>query len=267
MSDNTENTEEAPVVWVEQASIGYGRRIILQNANLKIFPGQFWIFVGPNGEGKSTLIKAILGAIRVNKGRVLLSKKLARTRIGFVPQESDLNRSMSTTIREFVLGGTTGLPLTKKARTSRLTRVLEIMELIKLQHRSIWHLSLGQRQRAMIARALIRDPLLMIVDEPTAGLDLAAATRLLNTIKDLNENKGITVIFVTHDLTIAARHASHIAMFRNGNITAGKTQETLTPENLKQTFGISIDIKSDADGNFTILRQPEPSSETSEGKL
>jgi ABC-type cobalamin/Fe3+-siderophores transport system ATPase subunit len=102
-----------------------------------------------------------------------------------------------------------------------LKQILEMLGLTRLRTQSFWTLSGGQRQRCLIARALVRDPLLLIVDEPTAGLDLAAATGLLELITDLSRNKGITVVFVTHDLRIAAQRASHIAFFKSAKVTAG----------------------------------------------
>ena len=112
----------------------------------------------------------------------------------------------------------------------------------------------------MVARALVRDPLLMVVDEPTAGLDLAASSGLLKTITELNRQHGITVIFVTHDLQLAGHYASHVAVFRNRRVICGPVDEVLTGENLETAFGVSTEVKPDPSGGFTVranIEHPE----------
>ena len=245
--------EAKPILAVEQVTLAYGRNIVLRDVNLRIHQGDFWCLLGPNGEGKSTLLKALLGAVTPRRGRILVRPDFARrTRIGLVPQESEVNTSMPTTVEEFILTGTVGLSLERRTRQARLKRVVDIMGLQLLRQRSFWTLSGGQRQRTLVARALIRDPLLLIVDEPTAGLDLAAATGLLETITDLSRNKGITVLFVTHDLNIAARRATHIAFFRGGRATGGKLADVFTPENLQATFGVPIDVVRDTTAGCNV---------------
>ena len=242
-----------PILAVEQVTLAYGRNVVLRDVNLRIEQGDFWCLLGPNGESKSTLIKALLGAVKPKRGRIFLRPDFARrTRIGLVPQESEVNTVVPTTVEEFILTGTVGLSLDGRTREARLKRVLEIMGLQLLRQRSFWTLSGGQRQRTLVARALIRDPLLLIVDEPTAGLDLAAATGLLETITDLSRDKGITVLFVTHDLNIAAQRASHIALFRGGRLTGGPVAEVFTPENLQTTFGVPIELHRDAGGLLSV---------------
>lgn len=246
--------EERPVLTVEQADLGYGRQAILKDVNVQIRQGEFWCLLGPNGEGKSTFIKALLGAIRPVRGKIFLRPDFAnRTRLGFVPQECELNPTVPTTVTEFVSGGFVGLSLAARVRASRLKQILEMLGLTRLREQSFWTLSGGQRQRCLIARALVRDPLLLIVDEPTAGLDLAAATGLLEIITDLSRSKGITVVFVTHDLQIAAQRASHIAFFKAGKVTAGLVNEAFTNDNLTRTFGVPIQVRPDATGGLTVM--------------
>ncbi len=263
--------EEKPVLAVEQADLGYGRQAILKGVNVQIRQGEFWCLLGPNGEGKSTFIKALLGAIRPLGGKIFLRPDFAnRTRLGFVPQECELNPTVPTTVTEFVSCGFVGLSLAAQVRASRLKQILEMLGLTRLRGQSFWTLSGGQRQRCLIARALVRDPLLLIVDEPTAGLDLAAATGLLEVITDLSRSKGITVVFVTHDLQIAAQRASHIAFFKAGRVTAGLLHEVFTNDNLTRTFGVPIEVWHDGAGALTVVAQterglssPQPASERS----
>ena len=260
LSDNKSEKKD-PIVDVAEATFAYGRNIILESVEMQIHDSEFWCFIGPNGEGKTTLIKALLGALRPKRGLIRLRSDFARrTRIGFVPQNCDLNPTVPTTIQSFVIQGTAGLPVGESKLKQRVQKSLEVMGIQHIRDRSIWKVSGGQRQRAMVARALVRDPLLMIVDEPTAGLDLAASSGLLKTITELNRQHGITVIFVTHDLQLAGHHASHVAVFKNRRVTCGPVAEALTGENLGNAFGVPTEVRPDPSGGYVVranIEQPE----------
>jgi len=260
LSDNKSEKKD-PIVDVAEATFAYGRNVILESVEMQIHDSEFWCFIGPNGEGKTTLIKALLGALRPKRGLIRLRPDFARrTRIGFVPQNCDLNPTVPTTIQSFVIQGTAGLPVVESKLKQRVQKSLEVMGIQHIRDRSIWKVSGGQRQRAMVARALVRDPLLMIVDEPTAGLDLAASSGLLKTITELNRQHGITVIFVTHDLQLAGHHASHVAVFKNRRVTCGPVAKALTGENLGNAFGVPTEVRPDPSGGFVVranIEQPE----------
>ena len=260
LSDNKSEKKD-PIVDVAEATFAYGRNIILESVEMQIHDSEFWCFIGPNGEGKTTLIKALLGALRPKRGLIRLRPDFARrTRIGFVPQNCDLNPTVPTTIQSFVIQGTAGLPVGESKLKQRVQKSLEVMGIQHIRDRSIWKVSGGQRQRAMVARALVRDPLLMIVDEPTAGLDLAASSGLLKTITELNRQHGITVIFVTHDLQLAGHHASHVAVFKNRRVKCGTVAEALTGENLGNAFGVPTEVRPDPSGGYVVranIEQPE----------
>ena len=247
------SAKKDPIIEVDEATFAYGRNIILESVEMQIHESEFWCFIGPNGEGKTTLIKALLGALRPKRGFIRLRPDFARrTRIGFVPQNCDLNPTVPTTIKSFVVQGTAGLPVAESKLKQRVLKSLEVMGIQHIRDRSIWKVSGGQRQRAMVARALVRDPLLMIVDEPTAGLDLAASSGLLKTITDLNRQHGITVIFVTHDLQLAGHHASHVAVFKNRRVTCGPVAKAFTGENLSNAFGVPTEVRPDPSGGFVV---------------
>ena len=259
LNDN-KSAEKDPIVEVAEATFAYGRNIILESVEMQIHDSEFWCFIGPNGEGKTTLIKALLGALRPKRGLIRLRPDFARrTRIGFVPQNCDLNPTVPTTIQSFVIQGTAGLPVGESKLKQRVQKSLEVMGIQHIRDRSIWKVSGGQRQRAMVARALVRDPLLMIVDEPTAGLDLAASSGLLKTITELNRQHGITVIFVTHDLQLAGHHASHVAVFKNRRVTCGPVAKALTGENLGNAFGVPTEVRPDPSGGFVVRANIEQS--------
>jgi len=201
----------------------------------------------------SEYAKALLGAVKPIRGRIALRGDfLNRRRLGFVPQEAEVNPSAPVTVQSFVRGGLVGLGVDATGSERRIRTVLDLMGITALRERSLWALSGGQRQRALVARALVRDPLLLIVDEPTAGLDLAAASGLLEIITQLSREKGITVVFVTHDLGIAARRATHVALFKSGRIVAGPLGATFNSENLQKTFGVPVELGRDQHGLLTV---------------
>ncbi|MEC7882376.1 MAG: ABC transporter ATP-binding protein [Verrucomicrobiota bacterium] len=255
------SVKKDPIVQVKEATLAYGRNVILESVEMQIHDSEFWCFIGPNGEGKTTLIKALLGALRPKRGVLQLRADFARrTRIGFVPQKCDLNPSVPTTIQSFVIQGTAGLNVEESKIKRRVQKSLEVMGIERIRDHSIWRVSGGQRQRAMVARALVRDPLLMIVDEPTAGLDLAASSGLLKTITKLNRQHRITVIFVTHDLQLAGRYASHLAVFKNRRVKCGPVGEVLTGENLEMAFGVPTEVRPESSGGYTVnanVQHPE----------
>jgi len=224
-------------------TLAYGQRTVLEDATLEVRRGEFWFFVGPNGSGKTTLLKAILGVLEPRAGELSLDPLLApRERIGFVPQRCDLNPTLPTTVREFVLLGLVGLRVHRSDERERLAWALAKVGLAAMASRNYWALSGGQRQRALVARTLVRRPSLLILDEATAGLDVPTAEELLHTVTELNRADGLTILFVTHDLTLAARHATHVALFAGGRVTAGPGRDVLSPENLRRAYGVPVEV-------------------------
>ena len=217
--------------------------------NLCIREAEFWFLLGPNGAGKSTLLAAILGRLAPMEGTIRRRSELAGAhRIGFVPQRWDLNPSLPTTVREFVSLGLVGIPGARRAARERMAWALERSGLAQMPGRDYWSLSGGQRQRALLARALIRHPSIFIVDEPTNGLDPSSQELLMGALADLNANERLTILFVTHDLPLAARYASHVALFLDGTIEAGPVADVLRPDLMRRAYGLPIDLHTEAIG-------------------
>jgi ABC-type Mn2+/Zn2+ transport system ATPase subunit len=237
----------------EGLHLGYGRLPVLQEVNLEVRPGEFWFFLGPNGAGKTSMLKALLEEIRPQRGRIRTDPELyRRENLGFVPQRCDLNPTLSTTVREFVLLGLVGLKANSRERESRLAWALDKAGLTGKDRRNYWSLSGGQRQRALVARALVRHPRILFLDEPSRGLDLAAEEALMHSLTDLNRQEQLTVLFVTHDLTLAARYASHVALFHGGTVQGGPISGVMTPDRLQFTYGIPVSVVQGAPGQVTI---------------
>ena len=187
------------------------------------------------------------------QGRILTAPELfRRENLGFVPQRCDLNPTLSTTVREFVLLGLVGLRGHRRDREARLAWALDQAGLGGMAEKDYWSLSGGQRQRALVARALVRRPRILFLDEPTKGLDLAAEDALMQSLTDLNRRESLTVLFITHDLTLAARYASHVALFHNGKVEGGSIADAMNPERLLSTYGVPIAVSQETAGKVTV---------------
>lgn len=224
------------LVQMEGVALGYGRDPVLAGVTLSIARGQFWFVLGPNGEGKTTLARAILQLLAPISGRITVAPEAARSRIGFVPQRCDANPTVPTTVREFVRLGLVGLRVSGADASIRVQRAIDRVGLHRKLDEDYWTLSGGQRQRALVARALIREPNLLVLDEPTNGLDPGAEEALLRSLDHFNRRDGLTLVFVTHDIDLAKRHATHVALVGDGRIECGPARDVMSPARLEHLF-------------------------------
>lgn len=215
-------------------SVGYGNLVVLGRVNLTIRAGELWFVLGRNGSGKTTLLHALLGLLKPQAGR--LHRQVANG-VGFVPQRCDINPTLPITIREFVGLGLVGTGLNRATQMEYLDRALRTLGLDQLGHKNYWTLSGGQRQRALVARALVRRPALLILDEPTNNLDLAAENDFLQTLADIHKREHNTSLFVTHNLGLAERYATHIGLVAQGTVIAGPKAQVLNESNLDRVYG------------------------------
>ncbi len=222
------------VLQTTNLSVGYGNFVVLGRVNLTIRAGELWFVLGRNGSGKTTLLQALLGLLKPQTGR--LHRQVANG-VGFVPQRCDINPTLPITIREFIGLGLVGTTLNRTTRREYLDRALGIFDLAQLKHKNYWTLSGGQRQRALVARAMVRRPALLILDEPTNNLDLAAEGDFLQTLTDIHEREHNTCLFVTHNLGLAERYATHIGLVAQGTVIAGPKSEVLNEANLDRVYG------------------------------
>ncbi|MFN0056812.1 MAG: metal ABC transporter ATP-binding protein [Planctomycetota bacterium] len=212
----------------ESVTLGYGRPTVLEDVTLAVRPGEFWFWLGPNGSGKSTLLRALLGDVAPRHGAITWRSPAARTsELGYVPQRSDFNHQSPTTAREIVDLGLVGLPLDAPARVERCSVALAQVGLAGKERVSFAAMSIGQRQRVLLARALVRRPRLLLLDEPVSGLDLASASELLRVLAAEQRERALAIVFVTHPLEFAERFATHLALFADRRVQVGK-RELLT---------------------------------------
>ncbi len=259
MSQHAEDHEV--IIRTAGLRLGYGQRIVLTQVDFQMRQGEFWFFIGPNGEGKTTLLRAILGLLRPQAGQLWVHPELGqRQRIGFVPQRCDINPTLPTTVREFVLLGLVGIDTDRREAAVRLGWALERVGLGGLEEKDYWSLSGGQRQRALVARALVRRPSVLILDEPTNGLDLVAEDAALRLLAALNRKEHQTLLFVTHNLAIAARYATHIALFHAGEVVSGPRHEVLNRQTLERVYGVAVEVSSNQSGAPVVtVNAPESS--------
>ncbi len=231
-------TEKGVVLRLSGARVGYPGTVVLRDVDLEIRKGEFWFLLGPNGSGKTTLLRTLLGLTPLLAGRAVRDPRhAALARTGFVPQQCSFSPALPTSVREFVSLGRIGGDRPRAEREADIAWALERSGLGGLAARDYWSLSGGQRRRALVARALVRRPSLLVVDEPTEGMDVASQDDFLETLETLHRDGGSTVLFITHHLEIAVRYATHVALAGEGRVLAGTRDEVLQPAALARAFG------------------------------
>lgn len=225
------------VIRCEDVALGYGPSPVLERVTLEVRAGDCWFLVGPNGQGKTTLLKAVLGLLAPLRGSLLRNGALGGpAATGYIPQRGDLEPHVRTTVREFVSGGFAGLRRDRARREAALAATLDRTGLAPLAERGVWDLSGGQRQRALVARALVREPSLLVVDEPTTGLDASIIATVMELLQKERAERGVTILFVGHDLALARRHATHAGLVHAGRVLAGPADRVLTRANLRPAY-------------------------------
>ena len=211
---------------------GYDGRPVLQDLSFELLAGDYLCIVGENGSGKSTLMKTILGLQTPISGRILTGDGLRKNEIGYLPQQTVVQKDFPASVREIVLSGCQGRcgsrPFYNKEEKNLAVDAMEKMQITRLARRCYRELSGGQQQRVLLARALCAAGELLILDEPVTGLDPAAAQELYRTLEYLNKQEGIAIVAVTHDIRSALRYADHILHAGHGTYFFGTAADYLT---------------------------------------
>lgn len=234
-------------------TISYNDRVAVSSVSLRLEAGEITALVGPNGAGKSTLLRSLNGQLARASGTVLLddqpiekyNRRTIGRRIAVVAQEAELR--FPVTVLEFVLGGrfawgpNSGWGWETERDLRVAAEVLAETELSELSGRLMNELSGGERQRAVLARALATEASYLLLDEPTANLDLSHQAMLLNLVRNRCNERQTSALVVTHDLNLAAQFADHIILMKDGKaVRSGKPYEVLTPELLSRVFDIEV---------------------------
>ena len=198
----------------QNLSVGYDGRPVLQCLNFEVSAGDYLCIVGENGSGKSTLMKTILGLQTPIGGTVLTGDGLRKNEIGYLPQQTQVQKDFPASVKEIVLSGCQGRcgrrPFYSKKEKRLAADAMDKMRISQLAGRCYRELSGGQQQRVLLARALCATRKMLLLDEPVSGLDPKVTVEMYELIESLNQEDGITVIMISHDLSAALRYASHI---------------------------------------------------------
>lgn len=200
------------LIEIKNASMGYEGKTVLSDINLKINEGDYVCIVGENGSGKTTLMKCLLGLMSVQGGSISYGDGLKQCEIGYLPQQTVLQKDFPASVSEVVLSGCLNKKHTlfySKEQKETAAKNMELTGIYQLRKKCFRELSGGQRQRVLLARALCATHKLLILDEPVTGLDPKASSDMYSLIKNLNKN-GITIIMVSHDITASVNNASKI---------------------------------------------------------
>ncbi|MBB3051918.1 iron complex transport system ATP-binding protein [Prauserella isguenensis] len=248
---------------LHEVSAGYGAEPVVRHVSMEARRGRWLAIVGPNGAGKSTVLKAIAGLVP-RQGTVMLDgtatdtlsrKELAR-RVGYAPQNPALPERL--TVTDYVLlGRAPHLGTLARESASDLSIVedaLVRLDLAGLAGRRLGTLSGGEAQRAVLARVLVQRTPLLLLDEPTTGLDIGHAQTLLERLDELRREDETTVVTTLHDLTVAAQYADELVLIdRGGVVAAGPPSRVLTTERLREHYAADVEVLTTADGHPVVV--------------
>ncbi len=217
---------------VENLSTGYGSHVVVENLNFTINSGDYLCIIGENGSGKTTLMKTLLGLQPPVSGQITTGDGLQNNEIGYLPQQSSIQRDFPASVKEIVLSGCQSKKkfFYSKEEIHLAEKNMEITGITHLSKKSYKELSGGQQQRVLLARALCATKKLLLLDEPVSGLDPLAVTEMYSLINELNKNK-ITIIMISHDIPTALEYASHV-LYIGHKIFFGKKEEYLNQLNM-----------------------------------
>ena len=230
-----------PIITLDSLAIGYDGRAVLSGISLSIERGSFTAILGANGSGKSTLLKTLLGLQPPVAGKIEIA---APAVFGYVPQAIEFDPLFLLTGFEVALMGVYGrihaghfVPQNERAFVRECLRATGAEAFAR---KKFSELSGGQKQRVLIARALATKPDLLVLDEPTAGVDVAATHSLLEFISQIHVEKKLTILLVTHDLPLVRKHAQQVIWLHQGNILRGTAMELLSRERMAEIFEMEV---------------------------
>jgi zinc transport system ATP-binding protein len=226
------------VVEISDLTVKYNDHVILNHLNFWVNSGEIVAIIGPNGSGKTTLLKAILGLIP-HRGEVKIfgrPPKFGLNDIGYVPQKLDFDRTFPLTAREFLDFG----KATDKEWREEVLREVGVNAFLE---KRLGELSGGQMQRLLIARALLKEPRLLMLDEATSGVDVAAEMTFFELIEHVNEVHNVTVMLISHEVQMVYKFATQILCLNKDLVCNGRPKEAITQEVLEKLYGKSIEFK------------------------
>ncbi len=252
------------IIKFSNATIAYQQRMALEDISLEIYQGEFVGIIGPNGSGKTTLLKSVLGLVRPGRGSVQIfdcaCHKLRchhKAKIGYIPQKEQIDPNFPVTVMETVMMGrysSIGL-LKRPARKDRelAFNALREVEMEGYMNAPLGHLSGGQQQRIMIARALAQQPEVLLMDEPTTGIDTPTQHSVIKLISDLHKNLNLTVLLVTHDINMISPYVDRLALLKSKLYAIGTPADVLREKTLCEIYGKQVIVTSKDGGTYVIV--------------
>jgi zinc/manganese transport system ATP-binding protein len=255
------------VVEIRDASVVLGRRTIWSHVTATVAAGEFVAVLGPNGVGKSTLVRAILGLVPLSAGRISLLGRpagAANHRVGYLPQRRNFDAALRVrgldVVRLGLDGDRWGLPIPGRRSRAAAERVRELVALVGATGyaaRPIGELSGGEQQRLLVAQALARRPELLILDEPLDSLDLPNQAAIAALIGRICRGEGVAVIMVAHDVNPIQAYLDRVIYLGHGGAVSGTPAQVINSPTLSSLYGVPIEVLTASDGRLVVVGQPE----------
>jgi zinc/manganese transport system ATP-binding protein len=264
--------EQTPAVSLSGVTVSLGGRVVLSNVGLTVGRGEFIAVLGPNGAGKSTLMRAILGLVPLTAGSATVLGTVpaqARPRIGYLPQRRSFDHSTRVRgvdlVRLGLDGARWGVPLTlsqaararRRAERQRIEEVIALVGATAYAQRALGELSGGEQQRLLIAQALVRNPELLILDEPLDSLDLPNQAAVTALVRRICTQEGVSVLLVAHEVNPLLGYLDRVVYLAGGRALAGPVAEVITAPKLSELYGAAIEVLRTGDGRLVVVGQPE----------
>ncbi len=233
--------QKKTLIQCDNIAIGYENMTVLEHVSFSVEQGDYLCVVGENGAGKSTLIKCLAGLKKPMEGEIVFSDEITRRDVGYLPQQTAIQRDFPASVREVVMSGCLNhsrlIPFYTKADRERACQNMEELGITGLADKSYRELSGGQQQRVLLARALCASNKMLILDEPVTGLDPIVTGEIYSIIKEINKKYGMTIIMVSHDVKTAVRNANRILHLKHTVRFFGSTEDYLRSTTGKEFIG------------------------------
>ncbi|MBN2145474.1 MAG: ATP-binding cassette domain-containing protein [Candidatus Aureabacteria bacterium] len=237
--------DSTPIIEIKNLCFYHDQQLVLKDVNLRINAHEFLVIIGPNGGGKTTLLKLLLGLYKPARGSIKIFGKAPQDvleRIGYIPQQTDVNNLFPISVMDVVLTGIRGKKFFQRNHSpkhvEKARSVLKRMGVWELKDSRIGNISGGQRRRVLIARALIKDPEILMLDEPTASVDTDGQQQFYETLNELNKN--MTILLVTHDISVISKHVHTVACMNQKCFYHDRGE--ITEEMIQGSYGCHLDL-------------------------